>query len=114
MGLTKVKVNDVWVKTPEFRAWQHIKDRCLNPNSARYEYYGGRGIGIYPGWVDNFPAFLSHVGERPSGDFSIDRIDNEGDYTPGNLRWATKRQQMLNRRPFSDKIRRDSKGRFTK
>lgn len=84
--------------TPEYLAWENILQRCLNPNHASFSYYGGRGINVCPEWVASFDAFYDHVGDRPSEKHSIDRIDNSGNYEPGNVRWATKRQQTLNRR----------------
>ena len=76
-----------------------MKDRCLNPNNARYAYYGGRGITVCPQWAHSFEQFLADVGEKPSPELSIDRIDNDGNYEPGNVRWATKSEQSFNTRP---------------
>ncbi|MET8113722.1 hypothetical protein [Streptomyces prasinus] len=74
--------------------------RCENPNNHAYARYGGRGISVHPEWRANFGAFLRDVGRRPSPDLSLDRIDNDGNYEPGNVRWATAKQQANNRRPL--------------
>lgn len=84
--------------SPTYRVWCAIKDRCLNPNSkTSYPKYGGRGITICDRWRDSFEAFLEDMGERPEGT-SIDRIDNNKGYEPGNCRWADKWTQSRNRR----------------
>ena len=87
--------------TPEYRAWQNMKSRCFNPNARGYEYYGGRGIKVAPGFLV-YEAFLACVGRRPSAGYSLDRIDNNGDYAPGNVRWVLRKDQNANRRPSSE------------
>jgi len=80
--------------TPEYRAYINAKVRCVNPNSHAWENYGGRGIRFLFG---SFEAFLSCVGPRPVG-LTIDRIDNDSHYMPGNMRWATRSEQRRNQR----------------
>ena len=81
----------------EYRIWQNIKTRCFNRRNAAFPDYGGRGITMCQEWASSFTAFLAHVGPRPAG-CSIDRIDNDGDYTPGNVKWSTAKEQASNRR----------------
>lgn len=83
--------------TPEYLAWHGMHARCEKPEHGQWKYYGGRGIAVCERWSD-FRAFLADVGRRPSSLHSIDRVDNSGDYAPENCRWATKAQQMANRR----------------
>jgi hypothetical protein len=83
-------------ESKEYRAWESMKDRCTNPNCPKYKYYGGRGIKICETWLNSFESFLKDVGNAPGNDFSIDRIDNEKNYTPDNVRWADKKQQANN------------------
>lgn len=82
---------------PEYKAWSKMKIRCFNKNEPNYHRYGGRGITIHPDWINNFQAFYDHIGPRPSPEHSIDRIDNNGHYEPGNVRWATHEQQAYNK-----------------
>lgn len=84
-------------RTREYNIWAHIKNRCLNPADARFHLWGGRGITICDEWRDNFLAFYADMGECPPG-MSIDRIDNDRGYEPGNCRWATPSQQSNNLR----------------
>lgn len=86
--------------SPEYSAWQSIKARCFNKNYEHYEYYGGKGITVCERWKNSFQAFYQDVGARPSEKHSIDRINNNGHYEPGNVRWALPSTQVINRRTF--------------
>lgn len=71
--------------------------RCTNPNNWAWKYYGGRGIDVCKRWRESFANFLADMGERPRG-LTLDRRDNDGDYTPKNCRWVTRAEQSRNRR----------------
>lgn len=83
-------------KSPEHRAWVHMKQRCTNPNKREWPHYGGRGIQVCSEWMGSFLAFYQHIGPRPSDKHSLDRIDVNGNYEPGNVRWATQQEQIEN------------------
>ena len=108
-------------KTPEWNSWQSMKQRCLNPHHKKFKYWGGRGITVCDHWRNSFQNFLSDMGLKPSRSYSLDRFpNNNGNYEPGNCRWATVTQQLRNRRPASEwssvgqahALQRDSHGQF--
>ncbi len=82
-------------ETPIYRVWTDMKQRCLNPNRPKYKNYGGRGIKVCDRWL-NFENFYKDMGEKPKNK-SLDRIENNGDYTPENCKWSTQKQQCNNR-----------------
>ena len=81
----------------EYKIWSGIKQRCTNPKSSDYKRYGGNGILLFKEWEKSFEAFFSYIGTRPNDEYSIDRIDNSKGYLPGNIRWATKKEQARNK-----------------
>lgn len=85
-------------KHPLFQVWSNMVDRCTNPRCQPWPYYGGRGISVCERWM-YFWYFVADMGERPTPKHTLDRFpDNDGNYEPGNCRWATQKEQMRNRR----------------
>lgn len=83
---------------PEYDAWKAMIRRCYVETEKAYKNYGGRGITVCDSWRESFENFLEDMGERPSSDYSLDREDNDGHYTPSNCKWSTKIEQNNNRR----------------
>jgi hypothetical protein len=85
-------------RTPEYSVWSGMKQRCYNQKSRIWKYYGGRGIKVCARWRDSFAKFLQDMGPRPSPKHSIERLNNNGNYTPKNCIWAVATTQARNRR----------------
>jgi hypothetical protein len=83
--------------TPEYKSWTAMKQRCLNPNGRKFLLHGGRGITVCERWRKSFVSFLDDMGTRPPGT-TLERKNNNGNYEPGNCRWATPTEQNRNKR----------------
>jgi hypothetical protein len=81
-----------------YTSWRLMKQRCLDKNNPLYQDYGGRGIKVHGPWIDSFEQFVADVGERPGSAYTLERKKNDGHYEPGNVCWATRKQQARNRR----------------
>lgn len=77
----------------EYGSWEHMTQRCYNPNDKKYHLYGGKGVSIYFPWKKSFKEFFAYMGPKPTKHHSIDRINSDGNYEPGNVRWATALEQ---------------------
>ena len=86
----------------EWTTWRSMRQRCLDPNHKSFKHYGGRGITVCARWLNRFENFLQDMGVRPEG-HTLDRTNNEGNYEPGNCRWATWKQQANNKRQRTKK-----------
>lgn len=91
-------------RSPEYKVWVGMKQRCCDPRKGNFKYYGGRGIRICERWLgsDGFANFSSDMGPRPKG-LTIDRINNDGNYEPSNCKWSTQSEQTKNRRRWGRK-----------
>lgn len=85
-----------WWRSPIYRTWEHMIERCENPRCKSYRLYGAKGIKVCPRWRASYDAFCEDMGPRPSPFHSLDRIDGSKDYDPGNCRWATIQVQNQN------------------
>jgi hypothetical protein len=83
--------------TKTYRSWNGMIERCRNPNNRRFKYYGGRGIKVCKRWLNSFENFYADMGDRPEG-HTLDRKNNDGNYTPKNCRWATIAEQAAGQR----------------
>lgn len=81
----------------EWRTWHNMRQRCYNQKNKSYQFYGGRGIVVCERWLESFENFFEDMGFRPGAKYSIDRINNDGNYEPSNCRWATAYEQNANK-----------------
>lgn len=106
VGAIVPAVNDTYIKHgmtghPLWATWAAMKQRCSNPNNTHYSYYGGRGIKVCERWL-NFALFVEDMGDKPTPQHTLDRINNNEGYSPDNCRWASKSEQIINTKVRSD------------
>jgi hypothetical protein len=85
-------------KSPEYNAWIHMIHRCGNPKDKAYKHYGAKGVSVCSRWLNSFDDFVEDMGQRPSKEFSLDRIDCSGNYEPSNCKWSSRVEQANNKR----------------
>ncbi len=98
MFARKRKLTHGMRKSPEYTTWSAMVQRCTNPKATGFEHYGGRGIDIFDEWKKSFIKFYEYIGHRPSLKYTIERINNDKGYVPGNVKWATRKEQADNKR----------------
>ncbi len=89
-----------WIEHPLYHTWNNMKARCYDKNSTNYNNWGGRGIKVCKKWKYDFEQFVLDMGDKPSSEYSLDRIDNNKNYKPSNCRWATRTEQNRNKRTY--------------